>query len=358
MENIEDKSMRSTEKLINELCELILTFEDGLVVNKGIEYIDKLSEDEKAELIKLSKKDRKTIIQENVQALVLIYIQEYEDICETDTSKRGNLFAFDNGSSFDNFRNEFFSFYISQEKNNEGTINFPGIFRDVFNYIEEMSNHFRVFEKFYDIRKNETLEQAKIDAKALVKETIDPHIGEIIDKSVKKAEEKAKAAKKAADDAERAAKKAADDAEGAVNKKMIKVYKSVSETSVTILGIFAGIVLTVFAGLFYSAAVLENISNTNFCILITASALVGFVCFNLLAIMFTYIERFRSDNKEVGKRFPHLFWGVNIALLLIFIVFGIFSYSEKRSSGKNDKNMETSVEDEDITTLSDDATGE
>ena len=363
MESIEDKNMRTSEELIGELCELILTFEDGLVIDKGIEYIDSLSEDEKNKLTDLQKNERKNIIQVIVQKQVLSYIEKYEEICEKDPSKRGKLFAFDNGSSLEDFCSEFYSYYLKHPCADEGFISFPRIFTNVFTYIEEMSDHFRIFEKFYDIRVTESLTKASDDAKDIVNKYIETHIADIVNKAIKKAEAKAKEVENKVINVEEkvntavdAAKKAADEASGAaksaVKEKMLDVHKSVSETSVNILGIFAGIVLTVFAGLFYSAAVLENISNTNFCILITASALVGFVCFNLLAIMFTYIERFRSDNTKVGKKFSHLFWAVNFILVLIFIVFGILSYSEK-SADKVDENTEVCVHVDYSTTLED-----
>lgn len=76
------------------------------------------------------------------------------------------------------------------------------------------------------------------------------------------------------------------------------ISKKVSETSVTILGMFTGIVLTVVAGLFYSSSVLENINQASASKLILVSSLVGFVCINIIAVMFNYIDKFRNPTRN------------------------------------------------------------
>lgn len=68
----------------------------------------------------------------------------------------------------------------------------------------------------------------------------------------------------------------------------------------------AGIVLTIVAGLFYSSSVIESLSNANFYRAISTSALVGVVCFDLIALMFSYIERIKNSDtvneKASGKK--------------------------------------------------------
>lgn len=87
------------------------------------------------------------------------------------------------------------------------------------------------------------------------------------------------------------------------NDELKEQTNKLSETSVTILGMFTGIVLTVVAGLFYSSSVLENISNVNFYILMSAAALVGLVCMHLISAMFRFIVRIggHDTNSQVAN---------------------------------------------------------
>ena len=98
---------------------------------------------------------------------------------------------------------------------------------------------------------------------------------------------------------------------------MAKISHKVSETSVTILGIFSGIVLAVVAGLFYSSSVLENINASNFYRLLCISALIGLVCLHLFIAMFRFIAVLgEKDIKKLLSDKTILF----ISILLIVVM--------------------------------------
>lgn len=81
-----------------------------------------------------------------------------------------------------------------------------------------------------------------------------------------------------------------------------RLSNKTAETSVTILGIFAGIVLTIVAGLFYSSSVIESINSASIPKLILVASLVGFICINIIAVMFHYIDRFRVNKTTDTKK--------------------------------------------------------
>lgn len=111
---------------------------------------------------------------------------------------------------------------------------------------------------------------------------------------------------------------------------MAEVSTKASETSVTILGMFSCIVLTVVAGLFYSSSVIANISSDNFIELIAAASIVGLVCIDMISIMFIFIEKNRGSTKtsagaktselpKIPTSVNLLIIGVNVILVLSFI---------------------------------------
>lgn len=75
-----------------------------------------------------------------------------------------------------------------------------------------------------------------------------------------------------------------------------------AEVSVTILGIFAGIVLSVVGGLIYSSSVLQSINSASYSKLLFVSSSVGFVIIAILATMFSYIDRFRSASIDKNTK--------------------------------------------------------
>ena len=133
---------------------------------------------------------------------------------------------------------------------------------------------------------------------------------------------------------------------------MVSVAHESSERNVTILSIFAGIVLTVVAGLIYSSSLLNNIQESNFYRLVSLAALVGLVCYNLIGIMYLFIER-RIPRKE--SIFSKLTIGVSATLLIITILFaclqGYCDVNDRDQSEHNSDN-ETNYINSEMTTES------
>lgn len=139
-------------------------------------------------------------------------------------------------------------------------------------------------------------------------------------KEAEDAKVQATVAKKEAGDAKTQAKNAAKDAaENAVSKEMNRVSSKVSETSVTILGIFAAIVLTAITGLLYSSSVLESVNTANFPRLICIVSFVGLVCYHIIALLFRCIERI-TDKSQKMMDFNKRDWIVTV--ILLFFVLG------------------------------------
>ena len=104
-----------------------------------------------------------------------------------------------------------------------------------------------------------------------------------------------------------------------VDDRMKGVSEKISEISVTILGIFAGIVLTVVAGLFYSSSVLESINSADFYKLLCISALVGLVCLHLIVEMFRFIARIGEKSEK--KFFSDLvIVGITVVLIIVMMI--------------------------------------
>lgn len=110
-----------------------------------------------------------------------------------------------------------------------------------------------------------------------------------------------------------------------VDAKSKKVTDSISETSVTILGIFAGIIITFVAGFSYSASVLESVRATNYFKLLSVAGLIGLICYHLISLLFRFIIRIREPDSQSFK------WNkrdkIITGLLIVFIfVMGALQY--------------------------------
>lgn len=88
---------------------------------------------------------------------------------------------------------------------------------------------------------------------------------------------------------------------------------------VTILGIFASIVLTFVGGLVFSTSVLENITQTSIFRLVFAVAFIALFFGNILYKLFSFLSEIALGVKEKEKGF----FGIkffNVALVLVIIV--------------------------------------
>lgn len=336
-ERINELSLdEKTIEIISDLCDMILIYEDGLCFDNTQEYIKKIIDDKIT--LKGVKYDVRLVIQEKVA--------KYIDSCPAATQ----LFAFASDNNYrkyrKKFKDEYFKYYYSSGGSTDGgeaDSIYPRQFEYLFEYIQEAidfhSLHERLSIKMYD--------DIVITATSEAKKASDSAAAE---------------AKSAAILAKNAANKAAEQAiigvleeekieqqlSNKVDKQMNKVTSTVSKTSVTILGIFSGVVLTIVAGLFYSSSVLESISSTSLYRLICIASLVGIVCINLLVVMFKYIERIRNGKEKTNNDFWDTLksnaWPIflNVILIIIMIVSGVLQlkFPENQS---NTANTESSI---------------
>lgn len=91
---------------------------------------------------------------------------------------------------------------------------------------------------------------------------------------------------------------------------------------VTILGIFASIIVTFMAGMIFDSSVLNNIGKVSAYRLAGISLLIGFVTFNLLYVLLGFIYKMTRDDEETGIPFKWVFFTINIGFLIatIFVI--------------------------------------
>lgn len=329
MSNPQKSKDRSLEQLIINFCDTILTQDDRLDSSNAKTYIKNLNHEERKILNKYSSIENKQTIRTVVQAELFNYIEVYRS-----NDDGLSPFDFDSGNEYQKYRQEFITEY---RENNSGA-DLPKVFDYAFDYIKEASEYYRFFEKFYSIRKievaktvNEKVNLATLTAVKQLQEKAEKAAENAAEKAAQIATADAKAqanlAAEAAKDAANEAKTAAQkQVEYEVKQKMDDVTAKVSETSVTILGIFLGIVLTAVGGLLYSSSVLGNLVSANLYKLIAVSAIVGLVCFNLIALMFRFIERIRGKNGESNKAFA-LTIIFNILMVMIAVAATVFHFT-------------------------------
>lgn len=319
MEN--DRPTRTANDLIVNLCQIILTEKDIFDYNLAKQFILSLTEDEICILNSVFNKNEKQV-NFLVRRETMLYIQKYQEKDFFESANTKEPFEFDNGNNYIEFRT-----YVTQQYQEVHPNADFGIINFIFDYIHDLSEHYRLFEKFYGIRtqaaSDSILSELTSQVKIITQNAVDQHLEKAIytvatrsanraaNISADKASQKAsKIIKEQSEEAIKftkdATQKSIDEAKMAVEEKMLYVTSKISETSVTILGIFSGIVLTVVGGLFYSSSVLDNINSANLYRLIVVSVLIGFVCFNLIALMFNFISKIgsianNSTNPEQSK---------------------------------------------------------
>lgn len=122
---------------------------------------------------------------------------------------------------------------------------------------------------------------------------------EAVKRSSERAQRTEDIAKRAESNAKLALESAADIVQVEVKKEANSVAKELkadltktaSETTVTVLGIFAAIVITIISGLIFSSSVFQNMNDASVFRLVLTSSLVGMVCMNMIASMIRYISR-------------------------------------------------------------------
>ncbi len=293
----DDKQYTLIKSLISDFCAIILIKEDGLEDIHVDIFINELSkEDIKVLNVKNAKQD--PIIKSFILDEIVKYINKYT---KEDFKKP---FEFDSAGSYDSFCNHCHTYYENKYSNNP----LPEVLSLTLEYIHDMIDHYRVFGHFYEYNAKLTMDEiikeshtvAENAARDEVKILVTPMTEQLIKETVQ--------------------------------AEANKLPQKVSETSVTILGIFAGIVLTVVAGLVYSSSVLENINATNFYRLLCMAALVGLVCLHLLITMFKYIAKIGGKSELLP--ISNLNTILISIILIILIVVGLIG--QQRYPTSND----------------------
>ncbi|MCM1107009.1 MAG: hypothetical protein NC355_08700 [Blautia sp.] len=109
-----------------------------------------------------------------------------------------------------------------------------------------------------------------------------------------------------------------------LSDRMKHKIEDIHRDSITILGIFASIVLSFTAGIVFSSSVLENIHKGSPYRIFAAITLLGVIVINLVTILLAYIDKIRkiSDNKiEYPSFLIVLDILAAVALIIIFVVW-------------------------------------
>lgn len=319
---VSPKADKQTNERINALCEIILVNEDILDLDNGKKYIE---EHINNNIVLSADKGSIRIIVQNK-------IAQYIDQCPS----TAQLFAFASNNRYHKFCRDFvehyYHYYYSTSKPHSSLI-FPVEFNYIFDCIQEAIDFHTLYEKFSIKMADDAVERAKKEA------------SEASEKAAIAAKLAAKNAEKAANEAASKAvensieqvieaKKLDERITESVDKQMGRVTSRMSETSATILGIFAAIVLTAVAGLFYSSSVISNLAKADLCKLICISSLVGMVCIDLISFLFYFIEKIKDSSSTFRlKKFLVI---SNIALLCLALVFGFYSDKHPKTNTSDD----------------------
>jgi len=363
-------SDRDINSLIYDVCTTVLVDCDCIETSIIDNFISNLTDSEKSVLNSWTDE---IFTRSLTQKIIYEYVQAY-----VKDKKPGATapFQFDSGNNYSIYLNHFNEQYRKENNNSEP----PRVFNCVFSCIKESSEHFRLFEQFYKLRESEIDDRIKNSIKPIA----DNAARLSSELACATAEDAARRARKAADQVndisdqmlnsvlkqanqkidESIDTKVEDSIERFMQGKNAEINSNISTTSVTILGIFAGIVLTIVAGLFYSSSVLESVSSANFYRLLSIASLVGLVCFHLVIVMFRYIERISGKTQE------HYFLNktsIVITVVLIIMMLGgfilqfVFPESPSMSADSSNIHINAAVDvpnNDDTNAISNEATND
>ena len=212
----DEKQYNHIQSLISNFCEIVLTTNDNLY-RENEQNIEHFIND-------LSSEDISVLNLEGVDSQVKVivlneivkYIKKYTELSATYDFKKP--FEFDSAGSYEKLCEHCKEYYQSTHQNNK----LPPVLDFTLHYIHDMSDHYRIFGFFYDysstVTKIKIIEELKLIVADIAKDETIKKIDSITNKVVEKK------------------------VDNSINRKMDKISEKISETSVTILGIFAGIV--------------------------------------------------------------------------------------------------------------------
>lgn len=328
-----------TEKYIVDLCHLVLIPGDDLNFDNNSEnreYVKRYIDDG----ISLSG-DKK-----NIRFVVQKEVTDYIGACPT----LSHLFSFKSDHGFFRYRQQFYNFYnqyYTEKYPGDSQFAFPSEFDYIFDYIQEAIDVFSIIEKTSIALSEEAT------ARAIENSKKESNAAELSAKTA------AALASTAADNAAEAAIEAViknknidkhieDTVKNSVDKQINRVTSKISETSVTILAIFSGIVLSIVAGLFYSSSVINNLTSAidsgEFYKLIIIASLVGLISYNLVILLYFFVEKIK-ERKNSSISFLIITFFVNLLLVGVFIVGVCYDHRYTDNTQTNDSSVVSEMQE-------------
>lgn len=113
------------------------------------------------------------------------------------------------------------------------------------------------------------------------------------------------------------------------SKKTLKsIMKNSEKQYITILGIFASIVLAFTGGIAFSTSVLSNIDKASIYRLVFVTSLLGFMLFNTICVMFEFVREI--NNKSLNLTFKSILkkplWLVPNMVFLVIMIISTLAY--------------------------------
>ncbi|WP_107824149.1 hypothetical protein [Campylobacter concisus] len=118
--------------------------------------------------------------------------------------------------------------------------------------------------------------------------------------------------------------------------------KNIQRDYITILGIFAAIILTFVSGLVFSNSVLQNIDKASIYKLLLISIIIGFFITNILLFLFNFVKSITRNNENNSVLDPHISYFNLAAIILILVLFAV-SVSHESIYKKYDSNSTINV---------------
>ena len=120
--------------------------------------------------------------------------------------------------------------------------------------------------------------------------------------------------------------KSTSEAKQSLRDELYKEFKGIEKEYITILGIFASIIISFVAGITFSTSVFENMHSVGIYRLVLVILLIGFVLLNTINLLVRYIFRL---NKAENSKFP--MWQLNLilaSLLALLLVCWLLSVDQ------------------------------
>lgn len=119
--------------------------------------------------------------------------------------------------------------------------------------------------------------------------------------------------------------------------------KKMQNEYITILGIFAAIVLAFTGGMSFTSSVLENLHKSSIYRIIFVSLIIGCILFNLIWLLIDFI---RNVNEKTIRK-VWMFWFFNILFIGLMVLTGFaYKYDWMSREEKINQKINTSEENE------------